>query len=286
MFPEIQQFKDWLVCQYPTSSTRLHYSSDLVLFFGWAMKSPAEIDVSVVDNFIAHCQQTGHAPATINRRLAALNTFYYFLAMTEDNPPTNPVVPRRHFLPKTHPLPRDLRNEDVDTLFSSLENPRDRTIFLLMLDCGLRVGEIHNLSLDDVSLNSPPRLKVHGKGDKHRNIYLSPQAQDALQDWLNCRPVTTDPAVFLSRRKKRLSVAGIQFILRKLCAKTGQKLTCHQFCHTFGRRMAEAGMSVTTLQALLGHESLRTTQGYVHLSDPHLQAEYDRAMSSVLEAMA
>lgn len=286
MYPEIEQFRSWLACQYPTSSTRLHYSSDLVLFFVWAEKSPAEIDVNVVDNFIAHCQRQGYAPASINRRLVALNTFYYFLAMTEDNPPTNPVVPRRHFLPKTQPLPRDVRDKDVKILISSLENSRDRAIFRLMLDCGLRVGEVHNLSLSDISLDSPPRLQAHGKGDKHRTVYLSPQAQDALYDWLNCRPVTTDRAVFLSRRKKRLSVAGIQFVLRKICAKTGIKLTCHQFRHTFGRRMAEAGMSVTTLQTLLGHTSLRATQGYVHLSDPHLQAEYDRAISSVLEAMA
>jgi len=286
MHPEIEQFKDWLTCQYPTSSTRIHYSSDLVLFFAWAGKSPAEINVNMIDGFIAHCRQQGHAPATINRRLAALNTFYYFLAMTEDNPPANPVVSRRHFLPKTHPLPRDLRDDEVEMLFSSLENPRDRAIFLLMLDCGLRVGEIHNLSLDDISLDSPPRLEVHGKGNRHRTAYLSPQAQNALYDWLNCRPVTTDPAVFLSRRGKRLSVAGIQFILRKICKKTGQKLTCHQFRHTFGRRMAEAGMSVTTLQALLGHASLRATQGYVHLSDLHLQAEYDRAMNSALAVLA
>jgi hypothetical protein len=75
MHPEIEQFKNWLTCQYPTSSTRVHYASDLVLFFAWAMKSPAEINVNVVDNFIAHCRQIGHAPATINRRLAALSTY-------------------------------------------------------------------------------------------------------------------------------------------------------------------------------------------------------------------
>lgn len=286
MYPEIQYFKDWLTCQYPTSSTRTHYTNDLVRFFAWAQKSPIEIDVRAVDDFIVHCRQTGHAPATINRRLAALNTFYYFLAMTEDNPPANPVIPRHHFLPKTHPLPRDMRDEDVEMLFSRLENSRDRAIFRLMLDCGLRVGEIHNLSLGDISLDSPPQLRVHGKGDKHRTIYLSPQAQNALQEWLNCRPVTPDRAVFLSRRKKLLSVAGIQFILRKICEKTGLKITCHQFRHTFGRRMAEAGMSVTTLQVLLGHASLRATQGYVHLSDLHLQAEYDRAMNSTLAVLA
>jgi integrase/recombinase XerD len=286
MYPEIEHFKNWLTCQYLTSSTSVHYTSDLVLFFVWMQKPPAQIKVLDMDNFISHCQKQRHTSSTINRRLAALNTFYYFLSMTEDKPPANPVVPRRHFLSKNHPLPRDVRDDDVKTFFSNLENPRDRAIFRLMLDCGLRVGEIHNLSLEDIFLDSPPRLRAHGKGDKQRTVYLSPLAQDTLQNWITHRPITPDRAVFLSRLKKRVSVAGIQFILREICKKTGQKLTCHQFRHTFGRRMAEAGMPVTTLQALLGHESLRTTQGYVHLSNPHLKAEYERAINSILEMLS
>jgi integrase/recombinase XerD len=179
MYPEIESFKSWLTCQYPTSSTSVHYTSDLVLFFTWAQKAPAEISVKIVDNFIAHCQQQGHAATTINRRLAALNTFYYFLAMTEDLPPTCPVIPRRHFLPKNHPLPRDVRDKDAEAFFASLENLREQAIFRLMLDCGLRVGEIHNLSLDDIFLDSPPKLNLRGKGEKQRTVYLSPPAQTA-----------------------------------------------------------------------------------------------------------
>jgi site-specific recombinase XerD len=287
MYPEIESFKSWLTCQYPTSSsTRTHYFSDLVLFFTWAQKTPVDISIQEVDEFVTYCLQKGHAASSINRRLATLNTFYYFLAMTEDHPPACPVIPHRHFLPKNYPLPRDVHDKDVEASFAGLENLRDQAIFRLMFDCGLRVGEIHNLSLEDIFLDSPPRLNVRGKGGKQRTVYLSPPAQDALQNWLTHRPITSDRAVFLSRRNKRLSVAGIQFILRQICKRTGQKITCHQFRHTFGRRMAEAGMSVTTLQALLGHESLRTTQGYIHLSNPHLRTEYDRAMSSILEVLA
>ena len=158
---------------------------------------------------------------------------------------------------------------------------------LVMLECGLRVGEIHNLSLGDFFQdNGLPWLKAHGKGDKHRTVPITPLAQDALQEWLQNRPITTDRAVFISRRKKRISVSGVQSMLREICQKTSISLTCHQFRHYFGRRMAEAGMSVTTLQKLLGHESLRTTQVYVHLSDPHLRTEYERAIQKVQELLA
>jgi site-specific recombinase XerD len=70
MYPEISQFTIWLTCQFPTSSTRIHYTSDLVLFFTWAQKPPAEISVQDVDSFVAHCQQKGHVSSSINRRLA------------------------------------------------------------------------------------------------------------------------------------------------------------------------------------------------------------------------
>ena len=285
MYPEIEHFKDWLTCQYPTSSTSVHYTSDLVLFFSFAGRLPAEITAQDINGFIAHSLQKGHAATTINRRLTALNTFYYFLEMIEDQPLPSPVQPR-HFLPIASPLPRDISEANVELLFAAIDHPREKAMILIMLDCGLRVGEIHNLSLDDVFTDSPPRLNVRGKGDMPRTVPLSPLAQDALQEWLNCRPVITDRAVFISHLKKRLSVSGIQSILREICSKTGLNITCHQFRHTFGRRIAETGMSVTTLQKLLGHASLRTTQVYVHLSNPHLRTEYDQIMRSILELLA
>jgi site-specific recombinase XerD len=159
-------------------------------------------------------------------------------------------------------------------------------MFTLMLECGLRVGEIHQLSLEDVFSENPPRLRLHGKGDQHRIAYLPPPAWETLQNWLTSRPIQKDRAVFISECGKRLSVSGIQFILKGYCRKAGVHLTCHQFRHAFGRRMAEAGLPVTTLQKLFGHRSSRTTQRYVHLLNPFLRDEYDRAIVRVLESLA
>src|SRR5215203_7414560 len=94
MYPEVVQFKNWLKCQYPTSSASVHYSSDLALFFSFAKKLPAKLTSKDVDHYISHSLQEGKKVATINRRLSALRTFYYFLSITGDLPLTCPVLPR------------------------------------------------------------------------------------------------------------------------------------------------------------------------------------------------
>jgi site-specific recombinase XerD len=231
-----------------------------------------------VDLYIQHCLSKGLSPLTVNRRLSSLRLFYYFLSVINEQRIECPVISKRHFLSKPHPLPRDASEEQIKLLFSIIHDKRDKAMFTLMLECGLRVGEVCNLSLDDVLPDDPPRLKVHGKGDRQRMVYLPPPAYSALKDWLTSRPVTKDRAVFISQRGKRLSVNGIQFILQGCCQKAGVQVTCHQFRHAFGRRMAEADMPLTSLQALLGHRSLRTTQIYVRISNPVLQAEYNRAI--------
>ena len=280
MYPELAQFKNWLKCQYPNSSASVHYSSDLALFFSYSKKSPSKITSQDVDRYISHSLRQKHHSSTINRRLSSLHTFYYFLSIAGDSPVTCPVLPR-HRLRKSYPLPRTVRDADIQTLFASIDSPRDGTMFFLMLDCGLRVGEVHHLSIDDIFFEDSPHLLIHGKGGKQRIVYLSPPAQEALQCWLSSRPVSTDRAVFISEHGKRLSVAGIQYLLRGYCERSGIKVTAHQLRHAFGRRMAEAHLPLTSLQSLLGHKDIRTTQIYVHLSNSHLQDEYDRAISQI-----
>jgi len=89
-----------------------------------------------VDAFIEHCQANGHAIATINRRVAALRSFYQFLAMMNESAPKNPVRPKRHFIRQGQRLPCDVQDNDLERLFAVIESPRDRTICLLMLIAG------------------------------------------------------------------------------------------------------------------------------------------------------
>jgi len=152
---ELTQFSYWLTCQYPHSSARKHTMSDLALFFSWAKKPPSDISPHDVDEYIQYCLSKGLSPLTINRRLSSLRLFYYFLSVINEQPVECPVISKRHFLRKPHPLPHDASEEQIELLFSLIHDKRDKVMFTLMLECGLRVGEVCNLSLDDVLLDEP-----------------------------------------------------------------------------------------------------------------------------------
>jgi site-specific recombinase XerD len=287
----IEGFSKWLKRKYPHSSTPLHYANDAKLIFGWLKKPALEVRVKDIDGYIQHSQGSGHSIATINRRLATLRVFYDWLSFELDTLVTHPVIPRRHFIRVGERLPRDVREADLKTLFSTIASVRDRAMFALMLRCGLRVGEIHALSLQDIEQpikqtgDSLPRLRVRGKGNKERTAYLSAQANAALQAWLKMRPQVEGDAVFINQHGKRLSVNGIQFILGQVCKRAGLHITCHQFRHTFGRHMAESGVPVTSIQRLMGHHWLQSTEVYLHVSDPRLQADYQAAMHTIADQL-
>ena len=288
MLPELAKFSKWLRRRSPEAVTHIHYTNDLVLFFKWAKKPPPQITLRDVDAYIEHCQTTlGHAVGTINKKLTSIRSFYRFLDLESDDAPPNPVLPKRHFIRQGRQLPRDVEDAQIEQLFAVIDDPRDRAMFLLMLRCGLRVGEVRKLSMGHLYLQpsqgSLPRLLLHGKRNKERFVYLSAEALDALLAWLDIRPTIPpqDDAVFLNRYGGRLTVTGIQLRLGRHCRRAGVWITCHQLRHVFGRHLVEAGMPVTSIQKLLGHVRLRTTQVYLHVSDPQLQSDYEAAMAEV-----
>lgn len=285
MLPEIEKFKKWLRRKSPQSSTHIHYVSDVRLFFAWAQKPLTAITARDVDVYIEQHQLEGHSIATINRRLASLRAFYRFLALDADGAPANPVIPYRHFIRHGERLPRDVEDSELQKLFDVIRSPRDRAMFILMLRCGLRVGEVRNLTLSDLYLQPTsgnlPRLWLHGKGDKYRVVYLATQPHAALLQWLDLRPKVEDQAVFINRFGTQFTVTGIQDRLAHYCREAGLWLTCHQFRHTLGRHLVEARVPVTSIQQLFGHVRLQTTELYLHISNNQIQADYDSAMQQV-----
>ncbi len=287
MLPQVRRFSKWLQRKSPHASTPIHYANDLDLFFTWLDKPPDAVTFQDIDHYIEHCQQNGHAIATVNRRLAAIRSFYGFLDSEDEDDLFNPVHPRRHYIRQGQHLPRDVQDADIEQLFTVIENRRDRAMFLLMLRCGLRVGEVHSLSLSDLYLNAnnghstTPRLWLHGKGDAQRVVYVSHQALKALHNWLTVRPQAQSQAVFLSRLRQRISVRTIQDRLTRYGRQVGIDISCHQLRHTFARHLVDAGVSVTSIQKLLGHARLHTTQLYLHISDPTVRAEYEAAIAEI-----
>ena len=292
MLPEIARFGKWLRRKSPQASTHVHYTNDLKLFFAWADKPPAEITPRDIDRYIEHCLGLNHAVATINRRLWAIDGLYRFLGTYADagDAPLSPILPDYHFIRPGRQLPRDARDEDIERLFAQIEKPRDRAMYLLMLRCGLRVGEVHRLSLNDLYLHPAygalARLWLNGKRSTQRVVYVSHQALDALNAWLEVRPEVETQAVFVNRFGNHIARNGIEVLLGRYCRKAGVCITCHQLRHTFGRHMTDAGMPVTSVQRLLGHARLSTTQLYLHVSDPKVQADYEAAIEQVVQHLS
>jgi len=290
MFPdqEIAGYEQYWRRRKPGSSTAVHYASDVRIFFKWANgKKPETINVHDVDEFIEWQQMLGRASATIRRRLIALRMFFDYLAYMCEEQIANPVIPHRHYIDQGHHLPRDIHQEDIERLFRAFsDHLRDRTIFTLMLHTGMRVGEVVNLCQEDIYLseNRPPHLRVNGKGQRERVVYLSATGIQLLSEYLSSRPTQTEKRVFLNRRGKPITITGIQLQLAKYCRQADIWVTCHQLRHTFACRMIAAGVPVTSVQKMLGHTSIRTTQLYVRIADRQVEQDYHAGIQKLVES--
>lgn len=289
MLPQnhIDGFEKYWRRRNPGTSTAVHYSSDVRIFFNWATNRTLEtITVHDVDRFIEWQQRLGRAPATIRRRLIALRMFYDYLAYACDQEVPNPVIARRHYISQRHRLPRNLHQSELEKLFAAIgDHLRDRTIFTLMLHAGVRVGEVVNLRTGDIYLSEKraPHLRVNGKGQRERIVYLSAMASKLLEEYLGSRPHDSEKRVFLNWRGKPITITGIQLQLAKYCHQAGIWVTCHQLRHTFACYMIAAEVPVTSVQKMLGHVSLRTTQLYVEVADRQVERDYHAGIQKLIE---
>jgi len=238
---------------------------------------PGSVSFHEVDRFVIDQARRGFKAATINRRLAAITSLYTFLS---DDDPTLmcPVLPHRHGLKEPRRLPRPVQPEVLSQFFAVIEDSRDRAMFTLMLRCGLRISEVAHLQLVDLYLDEAlPRLVANGKGSKERSVYLSPQAERVLERYLSQRPQAPSPFVFLSYLGEGMSTTAIHKRLMAYRAQAGVNLTAHRLRHTFANDLVQAEASVTTIQKLLGHAWLETTQSYIAANDSQVRADFQVA---------
>ncbi|NMC34986.1 MAG: tyrosine-type recombinase/integrase [Veillonellaceae bacterium] len=194
--------------------------------------------------------------------------------MPEDDALACPVFPRRHHLREPERLPRPVQEEDLREFFAVIDNARDLAMFTLMLRCGLRISEIAKLALSDLYLNEEtPRMLVRGKGARQRVAYLSDQAVRVLQEYLSTRPTVTSDYVFLSYQMNGLTTHSIHMRLLHYRELAGLTLTCHRLRHSFANDLLNADVPITSIQKLMGHRWIETTQTYVQANDRQVQAD-------------
>jgi len=239
-----------------------------------------------IDKYIDYLHSKRMQPASINLYLVIIRVFYDYLRYDEKIKLLNPI--RRNLrlrVPK--PLPRSLREREVEKLFGVIKNKRDLTMFKLMLRCGLRVEEVSNLTLGAINLKQKKIMVFNGKGGKDRVVYISDDAHDALKAYLKVRSHYRAQKVFLvekgNYKGQGISVRGIQKRMEYYAKKSGINASCHRLRHTMATQLLNAEAEVETIQDLLGHNWITTTQQYCKVSNLKVQRDYFKAMRNVLQ---
>lgn len=277
----LKQYKAYLDQRQYSGHTVIHYINDLQLFQK-EMNQPWEATQKKdVDGFIKQQLQQNCTPKTINRRLYVIDGFFHYLQEELGGTTPSPVR-KSHFIRERHRLPQTLEDFQIDQFFQVIKDIRDQAIFGLMLRCGLRVGEVADLELQDVNLFNR-QLRITGKRKKERIVPISKEMQKLLVQCLRARPQQA-PKFFWNKKQpeQALKINSIQRLLKRYAQTAQVELHCHLLRHTFARQMTEQGMNRTVLRDLLGHSSISTTDVYGKLSDPFIKKSYFEAMDRIL----
>jgi len=265
-----------------------NYMNTLKHFIVWVDVPIEQATHKSVLSFIDYLLDKHLQPKTINCYLDGIRDFYDYLINEEQIPMINPVK-RGYALRISRPLPRYLRDEQVPRLFSVIDSRRDRAMFMVMLRCGLRVEEVAQLTLAALDLPRSQVFIYEGKGAKDRVVYLSNDAYRALVQYLRVRPSSRAKKLFLVEKGrfkgKPLSVRGIQKRMEACARKAGVKVSCHQLRHTMATQLLNADADLVTIQDLLGHTRIKTTQRYCRVSNLKVQRDYHKAMAVVMQRL-
>lgn len=268
------------------------YASDLARFAEFLCGrdgsfEPATVAPLRLRRYLAHLRESGCARSTVARKIASLRSFYKFLVregIVRDNPAANLSPPRRE-----QRLPVFLDEDEVDRLLSAPDasrasGRRDRAILEMLYSTGMRIGELAAISLEDVDLLGEV-VKAKGKGKKERLVPLGRPAVEALRDYLAVRQTVAGArrvnrrALFVNKAGSRLSDRGIRRIFDKYArlAGLGDQASPHTLRHSFATHMLNRGADLRSVQELLGHASLASTQIYAHVTTERLKDVYRKA---------
>lgn len=241
--------------------------------------TPKEIGV-----YVDHLLRKRRMSKTITCHLQTIRLFFDYLINEEGIRMVNPVTRISLRLPKA--LPRHLKDDQVTKLFAFITDLRDRAMFMLMLRCGLRVQEVAQLSVDAVEYQRRQIFVSNGKGGKDRVVYMSEDARSTLLAYLEQRSSKAKGLFLVQKgpmRGKPLSVRGIQKRIESYARKSSLDVSCHRLRHTMATQLLNADADLATIQDLLGHGQITTTQRYCRVANLKVQRDYYKAMEVVLQ---
>jgi site-specific recombinase XerD len=282
-----------MIYKYRRSLRRVNYSKitvrnyvfNIKCFFEWTEVTIDEVTYYVIFEYIGFLHNRRLKPKTINSYLNGIRRFYDYLKFEERINIINPVKSTyRQILPK--PLPKFLKEQEIKILFDHVTDKRDIAIFMLMLRCGLRVGEVANLTFHAIDFERKSILVLNGKFRKDRIVYMSYDTIDSLQAYIKTRPTSKARMLFLVQKGrykgKPLSIRSIQKRIEKYTKETGLTVSCHRLRHTMATQLLNADAMLVTVQELMGHECIVSTQRYAKISNTKVRRDYFKAMELVM----
>ena len=261
--------------------TILNYKIDLIELFAFVQETPVEkIDYLALRKFLAHLRTKQHRPRTLARKLSALRSFFRFLqreGYLKSNPAVLMATPK---LDKK--LPNFLSENEMTQLIETpsldqVSGKRDRAILEILYSTGIRVSELVGLNVEAVDFISNI-VKVMGKGKKERLVPIGDQALRSLKEYLDSRKKETN-ILFLNKNGTRLTARSICNITNKYIqvASIKNHVSPHVLRHSFATHLLNRGADLRSVQELLGHVNLSTTQIYTHVTTERLKSVYDKA---------
>lgn len=278
----IESFKIYLQVEKGYSKNTVSaYISDLVSFDQSNAKIPLEkVNEKDIKKYLLKIKDDGYCPSTLARKLSSIKTFYKFLTnegYVNDLPVVNLPVGRKPLR-----LPETIDTESVKELIESAKgikpvDYRDRAILEVLYGAGLRISELIGLNYDDID-REDGFVRVFGKGSKERLVPLGKKALKAVNDyiaksWLIMAKDSRN-ALFLNVRGRRLTRQAIWLIVKKYANECSLQIHPHTLRHSFATHLLENGADLRSVQQLLGHSSISTTQIYTHLNQRHLRSVY------------
>jgi len=240
-----------------------------------------DIDKSLIRKYVHYLNTKGYKRSSINRKLSVLRSLFNYVSTNSDfDEITVPMISKSKIQKK---LPSIISIEQTDRLISSIDvtnllGVRDRALIETLYTTGMRVSEISSLNIDDIIDKN--KIKLMGKGDKPRVVFMSGTARTWIDQYIKlCSQKfknLQNNALFLNRFGTRLSVRSIQNLVKKYGYKSGIGVSLHPHLlrHTFATHMLSNGADLRTVQALLGHSKVSTTQIYTHVANSDMKKSY------------
>jgi site-specific recombinase XerD len=281
---ELTRYRRALKRKNYSAHTLKSYMNILGHFVRWAPVPLGKVTSKEIGLYVDHLLQKRRTPKTITCHRQTIRLFFDYLLQEEGTPVANPVTRISIRLPK--PLPRHLKDDQVTRLLAVITDRRDRAMFMLMLRCGLRVQEVADLTADAVDYQRRQIFVSKGKGGKDRIVYMSEDARSALLAYLSKRSAKGKKLFLVHKgpmRGQPLSVRGIQKRMESYARKSKLNVSCHRLRHTMATQLLNADADLATIQDLLGHGQITTTQRYCWAANLKVQRDYYKAMNLVLQ---